>query len=109
MRLLVNSARLRHDGAAGSYRAALSLGLAILLTVSLCGQSITWLGVAKRPYYPTGMAYAVSADGRVVVGSAGGAFRWTEERRLEWLDSVCAPIDGSEALLVSADGSTIVG
>jgi probable HAF family extracellular repeat protein len=47
-------------------------------------------------------AYSVSADGSVVVGDAGGAFRWTVATGFQYIGS-------GTAWDVSADGSVVVG
>jgi uncharacterized membrane protein len=65
----------------------------------------------------SGTAEAVSADGRVVVGTVGGrAFRWQPTTGLEYVQDLltAAGIDMSawylhEATGISADGATIVG
>jgi probable HAF family extracellular repeat protein len=61
------------------------------------------------------IAYGVSGDGSVVVGNSDGrAYRWTETRGMENLNTVYASLlaDGSQlysAQAISADGRFIVG
>ncbi|MFO0689940.1 MAG: PEP-CTERM sorting domain-containing protein [Myxococcota bacterium] len=55
-------------------------------------------------------AFAVSANGAVVVGELGGrAFRWDETRGLTLLSDVSGADLGSSAIGMSADGSIVVG
>ena len=63
-----------------------------------------WIG-------PSGArALAVSADGKVVVGSLDGVpARWTAETGLEKLRALAEPVDSGMAWAVSADGSVIAG
>jgi hypothetical protein len=61
------------------------------------------------------IAYGVSGDGAIVVGNSDGrAYRWTETRGMENLNTVYASLlaDGSQlysAQAISADGRFIVG
>jgi probable HAF family extracellular repeat protein len=55
------------------------------------------------------MAFAVSADGRVVVGDGGlQAFRWVQGSGISGL-GVLPGLQGSRAVAVSADGSVVTG
>jgi probable HAF family extracellular repeat protein len=86
-----------------------ALVVALIATVAW-SQSLTWLGTLGG-YYSE--AYAVSADGSVVVGVAYNAareeraFRWTASGGMEDLGTLGGYY--SEAYAVSADGSVVVG
>lgn len=56
-----------------------------------------------------GMATAISADGKIKVGNAGGAGYWDENDQLHMLPSGAADDGTVAALAVSADGSRIAG
>jgi hypothetical protein len=62
-------------------------------------------GIVELPLHPRD----VSGDGRVVVGNAGDAARWTEELGLELLGFPPDSPDVTEAEAISADGGIIVG
>lgn len=91
------------------YGIATLLLCANLLTVD--AQSLYWLGTLGGSRSD---AYGVSADGRVVVGSARDAeertraFRWTRHEGIQPLETLPASTY-SEARGVSADGSVVVG
>ena len=82
---------------------------ALLATVAW-SQSLTWLGTLPGGDYSA--AWGVSANGRVVVGSAQNAagqeraFRWTASGGMQDLGTLGG---GSNAWDVSADGSVVVG
>lgn len=92
--------------------------LSILLMVMMIlsdhtySQSITWLGTLGGS---TSVAYDVSSDGIVVVGSAAlndgssgmRAFRWTDSTGIQNLDPIGA--GNSYAYGVSENGSVVVG
>jgi probable HAF family extracellular repeat protein len=77
------------------------------------------VGLGKLPGYPNGWhfassAYAVSNDGRVVVGQAHSAegleaFRWTAQTGIVGLGDDPNGDFGSSAVDVSGDGSVVVG
>ena len=105
------------------------------LDVSNTGAVVGWAregNYRTRPFYwsePTGMldmgslngnpetdglAFAVSADGEVVVGESYGsngreAFRWTPTGGMVGLGDLAGGTFSSEAVDISADGSRIVG
>jgi probable HAF family extracellular repeat protein len=87
-----------------------ALVVALIATVAW-SQSLTWLGTLGG-YYSE--AYAVSADGSVVVGVAYNAareeraFRWTASGGMEDLGTL-PDRSRSKAYGVSADGSVVVG
>jgi probable HAF family extracellular repeat protein len=88
-----------------------ALVLALIATVAW-SQSLTWLGTLPGGYYSE--AYAVSADGSVVVGVAYNAareeraFRWTASGGMQDLGTL-PDRSRSKAYGVSADGSVVVG
>lgn len=62
------------------------------------------------PYGDNSQAYAVSADGSVVVGASGGqAYRWSRTGVFQLLGDLPGGILGSIAYGVSGDGSVVVG
>lgn len=83
------------------------MGLALVAEA----QSLYWLGTLGGSRSD---AYGVSADGRVVIGSARDsqertrAFRWTRTGGMQLLEEF-ATIVSSEARGVSADGGVVVG
>ena len=89
------------------------LGALVLAWMATAGwsQSLTWLGTLGGD---RSWAYAVSADGSVVVGkseNAAGrfhAFRWTESGGMQDLGTLPGG-RYSYAFAVSADGSVVVG
>lgn len=98
-------------------RLSTSLSLFLLFTSTAIGGPVVGLG--KLPGYPDGWhfassAYAVSNDGRVVVGQAHSAegleaFRWTNQTGIVGLGDDPNGAFGSTASGVSADGSVVVG
>jgi probable HAF family extracellular repeat protein len=99
------------------FNALLSACVMSLIATAGWSQSLTWLGVL-----PDGLhsyAYAVSADGSVVVGwarDAAGeyrAFRWTASRGMEDLNTTYASLLTNShlqrATAISPDGRYIVG
>ncbi|GBC94003.1 hypothetical protein HRbin15_02508 [bacterium HR15] len=88
----------------------LALGWLLGATTSLNAQTLTWLGTLGG----TGsVAYGVSGDGAVVVGSVGlagnqnRAFRWTQNGGMEDIGTLGG--NWSAAYDVSSDGSVVVG
>ncbi len=81
------------------------------LPLAACAQSLHWLGTLGGSRSD---AYGVSADGKVVVGSARDsqqrtrAFRWTRAAGMQPLEDF-ESVASSEARGVSADGSVVVG
>ena len=93
----------------------LACGLAcVLAPAGSSAASFELLGEFSDPAYPTSHAYAVSADGDVVVGYGGRAiynyapFRWTSAEGLVDFAGVIRAGAG-RAQDVSADGSVVVG
>ncbi len=96
----------------GRLRWMLALGMGLSAIASIHAQSLTWIG---GDGLSSGLAYAVSADGRTVVGQVrvnsiarDRAFRWHNGA----LQIIQMPVmfDGnSSARGVSADGSVVVG
>ncbi|CUU11442.1 MAG: HAF repeat-containing protein [Fimbriimonadales bacterium] len=90
------------------FYALISASVLSLLATAGWSQSLTWLGAL--PDGRESVAYAVSQDGRVVVGIAynsGGyprAFRWTPTDGMVLLSN-----NDSAALGVSANGAIVVG
>jgi probable HAF family extracellular repeat protein len=90
------------------------VGALVVAFIATAGwaQSITWLGTLPGGYYSE--AYAVSADGSVVVGVAYNAareeraFRWTASGGMQDLGTL-PDRSQSKAYGVSADGSVVVG
>jgi len=59
---------------------------------------------------PGAFGNAISANGKIVVGWLDGVpARWTAETGFQKLEALSEPVDGGEALAVSADGSVIGG
>ena len=59
---------------------------------------------------PGSRGYAVSADGKVVVGELGGVpARWTAETGFQRLAALAEPLDQGAAVAVNADGTVIGG
>ncbi|MCS6918330.1 MAG: hypothetical protein NZM28_01000 [Fimbriimonadales bacterium] len=100
--------------------AGLATRLALMLLTVLgaltvgATQQLTWLGVL--PDFNQSVAYAVSADGAVVVGEVrtgpyswdtARAFRWTRSTGMQNLGSLGS--GNSSAYGVSADGAVVVG
>jgi probable HAF family extracellular repeat protein len=83
------------------FNALLSACVMSLIATAGWSQSITWLGGDWS------WASGVSADGAVVVGSSGRAFRWTASGGMQDLGTLGG--DRSEAFGVSADGAVVVG
>lgn len=89
---------------------------AFLLIITLPSSAgPVFLGLGDLPGgQTTSSAYAVSADGTVVVGQSGGplggrAFRWTLDTGMVSLGDLPGGISGSLAWDVSGDGSVVVG
>ncbi|MFN7161854.1 MAG: hypothetical protein ACK4NB_02200 [Fimbriimonadales bacterium] len=86
------------------------VGLLLMLSVASAeAQTLTWLGTLN---YQSSFASDISADGRVVVGSASN--HYSEPRAFRWENGVMTPIvplggAGSNAYGVSADGNVVVG
>lgn len=86
------------------------VGLLVMLSVaSAQAQTLTWLGTLN---YQSSIADDISADGRVVVGSAWN--HYSQPRAFRWENGVMTPIvpfggAGSNAYGVSADGNVVVG
>ncbi|MCS6831745.1 MAG: hypothetical protein NZ749_14020, partial [bacterium] len=84
-----------------------SVHLGLFALSSAVGQSLTWLGTLGGN---ESQAYGISADSRVVVGTAQDAsnvrrgFRWTRETGMQNLGNGTTAAHG-----VSADGSVVVG
>ncbi|MFO7525278.1 MAG: T9SS type A sorting domain-containing protein, partial [Ignavibacteriaceae bacterium] len=82
----------------------------MILSDHTYSQSITWLGTLGGS---TSVAYDVSSDGSVVVGSTAlndgtmRAFRWIDSTGIQNLDTIGA--GNSSAYGVSADGSVVAG
>ena len=93
------------------FKALLSACVMSLIATAGWSQSLAWLGVLPNGY--DSYAYAVSADGTVVVGevfTVGAkwrAFRWTASGGMQGLGTLGG--SGSWANGVSADGSVVVG
>lgn len=84
----------------------IALILVIGVWTSSSAQTLTWLGTLGN--FGFSDAYAVSADGSVVVGwSNERAFRWTASEGMRSLGTLRG--GSSVALGVSADGSVVVG
>src|SRR5262245_40244326 len=71
------------------------------------------VSLGAPPGFAGGYAYAISADGSTIVGSAGGgsaghAFRWTQAGGMQDLGVLPGTL-GCTARAVSADGSVVVG
>jgi probable HAF family extracellular repeat protein len=99
------------------FNALLSACVLSLIATAGWSQSLTWLGVLPDDEYSS--AYAVSADGAVVVGASvyrdqvslesyERAFRWTASGGMQDLGTLPG-YDWSEAWGVSADGTVVVG
>jgi uncharacterized membrane protein len=59
---------------------------------------------------PDSAGYAVSADGKVVVGRLGGVpARWTAETGFQKLQALSEPVDEGAARAVNADGTVVGG
>ena len=93
------------------FNALLSACVLSLIATAGWSQSLTWLGTL--PNGTNSSAYAVSADGAVVVGWSNnapgqprGAFRW-QNGVMQDLGTLGG--DWSVAFDVSADGSVVVG
>jgi probable HAF family extracellular repeat protein len=60
--------------------------------------------------HETSIAYGVSADGKIIVGTQGKiAFRWTSEEGVMLLGDLPGGQQRSTALAISSDGNVIVG
>lgn len=70
-----------------------------------------WVALEEPLGTSNSIAYAVSADGSVIVGTAGGlgAFRWTQTEGMVGLSNLPGGPTESAAQNVSANGSVIVG
>lgn len=95
----------------GGVAARCLVGVCCCLAIA-CSQTITWLGVANGA---NSVAWAVSANGRVVVGGVSyypsftyNAFRWTPEAGMTLL-GVLAGYSSSFAYDVTPDGTVVVG
>ena len=88
---------MAHNG----FKALTSAWVLALLATVAWSQTLTWLGGDWS------WASGVSADGAVVVGSSGHAFRWTASGGMQDLGTLGG--DWSEAFGVSADGAVVVG
>jgi probable HAF family extracellular repeat protein len=96
-------------------RVASTAFASLLFAFAAAGQA-TFEGLGRLPDSPANASSAsqaagISADGRVVVGTAdafagGQAFRWTRETGMT---RVAGELGNSEALAASADGSVVVG
>ncbi|MCX7993563.1 MAG: hypothetical protein N2651_07815 [Fimbriimonadales bacterium] len=95
----------------GGYAVAATLVLIATVPPAMEAQSLYWLGTLGGTRSD---AYAVSADGRVVGGSARDsqertrAFRWTRSEGLQPLEDFPS-LTAGEARGVSANGAVIVG
>lgn len=92
----------------------MALTIAILLTDKIEAAKFTPLGVLGPGYGSQSRAFAVSADGKTVVGARSGskgseAIAWTEAEGMVSLGQLPRGDNLSVALGVSADGSTVVG
>jgi probable HAF family extracellular repeat protein len=103
------------DAVPHTLRVASTAFASLLFACAAAGQA-TFEGLGRLPGSPAGasstsQAAGISADGRVVVGTAdafagGRAFRWTRETGMT---RVAGDLENSEALAASADGSVVVG
>jgi uncharacterized membrane protein len=97
---------LGHRGTAASFDGSVIVGWSQTNEVGRVGFRWTQSdGIMELPLVPND----VSADGRVVVGNALNAARWTEQLGLELLGFPSDSPDVTEAEAVSADGQFIVG
>jgi probable extracellular repeat, HAF family len=93
------------------FKALLSACVMSLIATAGWSQSLAWLGVLPNGY--DSYAYAVSADGSVVVGGAinaagqSHAFRWTAAGGMQDLGTLGGY--NSYAYAVSANGAVVVG
>jgi uncharacterized membrane protein len=76
-------------------------------TGAASGDEPFFTGLGSPPGY--GPVTAISADGTVVVGGAGGAYRWTSGGGWEPLAAGPYPHERTYALAVSGDGQVTVG
>lgn len=68
------------------------------------------VGLGTLAQHASSIAYGVSADGKIIVGTQGKvAFRWTEEQGMTSLGDLPGGQKRSTAMAVSSDGSVVVG
>ena len=73
-------------------------------------QATGMVGLGTPALNETSVAYGVSADGKIIVGTQGQvAFRWTEEPGMASLGDLPGGQQKSAALAVSSDGKVVVG
>jgi probable HAF family extracellular repeat protein len=90
-------------------------GLALLFAIATVAHAASFQGLGELPGGSiASYAYAVSADGNVVVGSSSStsgyqAFRWTAATGMVGLGDLAGGTYYSEAFGVSGDGSVVVG
>ncbi|MBI3759358.1 MAG: hypothetical protein HY269_06340 [Deltaproteobacteria bacterium] len=69
-----------------------------------------WTSLGTLPNQSTSFANGVNADGSIVVGGSGTAFRWTASTGMQSLGHLPGyPNGDSTALAVASDGATIIG
>ena len=102
------------DRVPGRLATALVVGVAALHGAGCSGQSDLYPGADDAPFEwigpPNSRGYAISADGKVVVGKLGGVpGRWTAKTGFQELCAPAERVDDGAARAVNADGTVVGG